>query len=127
MRIALLVLCSIALQLSPLRAQSEFRPVVPKIWDEQAMADWPTPLAGLNARPTDISSAQYYSLRVENLRTYPVYHPGREPAGYWKMLQRVGPQSMIEPEKLKTEADWIEAGRRVFEQADQMHLRTFDP
>ena len=34
---------------------------------------------------------------------------------------------MIEPEHLKTEADWIEAGRRVFEQADQIHLRTFDP
>ena len=91
------------------------------------MADWPTRLAGLNARPTDISPAQYYSLRVENLRTYPVYRPGREPAGYWKMLRQVGPQPMIEPERLKTEADWIKAGRRVFEQADQVHLRTFDP
>jgi len=27
-----------------------------------------------------------------NLRSYPVYVPGREPHGYWEMLQRVGPQ-----------------------------------
>ena len=64
---------------------------VPKTWDETALADWATPLAGLSARPTHISSKEYYSLRVENLRTYPVYFPGREPEGYWEMLQRVGP------------------------------------
>jgi mono/diheme cytochrome c family protein len=43
------------------------------------------------------------------------------------MLQSVGPQPMIEPEKLRTEADWIQAGRTVFEQMDHLHLRTFDP
>ena len=107
-------------------AQNEHR-LPPKVWDERAMADWPTPLAGLDARPTDISAKEYYSLRVDNLRTYPVYFPGHEPDGYWKMLQQVGPQPMIEPGQLKTEADWIEAGRTVFEQADQIHLRTFDP
>src|SRR5215831_3605947 len=42
------------------------------------------------------------------------------------MLQRVGPKPLIEPEKLKNEADWIEAGRRVFEEADHLHLRTLD-
>ena len=49
-------------------------------------------------------------MRVENLRTYPVYYPGREPDGYWEMLQRVGPKPLIEPELLKSAADWIEAG-----------------
>ena len=34
---------------------------------------------------------------------------------------------MIEPGKLKTEADWTEAGRQVFEQMDHLHLRTLDP
>jgi hypothetical protein len=91
------------------------------------LADWATPLAGLNARPTHISSKEYYSLRVENLRTYPVYLPGREPKGYWEMLQHVGPQPLIEPEKLKTQADWIAAGRRVFDEADMIHERVFDP
>jgi len=96
-------------------------------WDEKALADWATPLAGLNARPTHISSKEYYSLRVENLRTYPVYSPGREPEGYWEMLQHAGPQPLIEPEKLKTEADWIAAGQRVFDEADMIHERVFDP
>src|SRR5260370_26995143 len=94
--------------------------------DEAALADWGTPVAGLNVRPTHISAKEYYSLSVENLRTYPVYFPGREPGGYWEMLQRIGPKPLIEPGKLKTEADWIEAGRKVFDEADHLHLRTLD-
>ncbi len=102
-------------------------PEIPKAWDEAALADWATPVAGLNVRPTHISTKEYYSLSVENLRTYPVYYPGREPERYWAMLQHVGPKPLIEPEKLKSDADWIEAGRRVFDEADHLHLRTFDP
>jgi hypothetical protein len=107
--------------------QSVYRPAVPRVWDEAALADWATPVAGLNVRPKQISAKDYYSLAVENLRTYPVYFPGREPEGYWDMLQHIGPKPLIEPGKLKTEADWIEAGRRVFSEADHVHLRTFDP
>jgi len=99
---------------------------VPRTWDEAALADWATPLAGLKARPTHISSAEYYSLTVENLRTYSVYFPGREPEGYWEMLQRIGPQPLIEPSTLRTDADWLEAGRRVFDELDDLQLRTFD-
>ena len=64
---------------------------------------------------------------MENLQTYPVYFPGREPEGYWEMLQHVGPKPLIEPEHLKTESDWIEAGRRVFDEANDLHLRTLNP
>src|SRR6266498_783817 len=102
-------------------------PRVPKVWDEAALADWATPVAGLNVPPTNMSADEYYSMTVENVRTYPVYFPGREPDGYWKMLQRVGPQPLIEPERLSSEADWIGAGRRVFDEADHLHLRTLDP
>ena len=84
------------------KSEARFSPTIPKTWDEAALADWATPLAGLNLRPTHISSKEYYSLPIENLRTYPVYFQGREPAGYWEMLQRVGPQPLIEPEKLKS-------------------------
>jgi mono/diheme cytochrome c family protein len=108
-------------------AQQQWLPDIPKTWDEGALKDWATPLASLNVRPTHITAAQYYSLPIDNLRTYPVYAEGREPAGYWEFLQRVGPQPLIEPEKLKTEADWLEAGRIVFEQSDHIHLRTNDP
>lgn len=102
-------------------------PQIPRAWDEAALADWATPIAGINVRPTHISAREYYSLPIENLRTYPVYFPGREPNGYWEMLQRVGPKPLIEPATLKNEADWIAAGQRVFDEADDLHLRTFDP
>ena len=104
-----------------------FKPVIPRTWDEAALAEWATPLAGLNRRPTHISAEQYYAMPVDNLKTYPVYIPGREPKGYWEMLNRIGPQPLLEPEKLKTEADWIIAGQRVFEESDHIHLRTWDP
>src|SRR5262249_6331589 len=104
-----------------------FSPKIPITWDDAALAEWATPVAGLNVRPTNISAKEYYAMTVENLRSYPVYFPGREPEGFWEKVQRVGPQPLIEPEKLKSEADWIEAGRRVFEEADHLHLRTLDP
>src|SRR5690242_235967 len=102
-------------------------PNIPTVWDESALSDWPTPVAGLNIRPTHISSKEYYSLPVENFRSYPVYMPGREPEGYWEMLQHIGPRPLIEPDMLKTEADWIQAGQRVFDEAYAPQLRTLDP
>jgi len=31
-------------------------PTIPKAWDETALADWATPIAGLNVRPTNMSA-----------------------------------------------------------------------
>ncbi len=113
--------------LAPAQQARRWNPDIPKVWDEAALRDWATPLAGLNARPTHISEKEYYGFEIENLRSYPVYFPGREPDGYWEMLQKVGPQPLIEPEKLRTEDDWVNAGKLVFEQADFLHLRTQNP
>ena len=101
--------------------------VVPKIWDEKELATWATPLAGLGVAPGFVSEAEYYAAPIDNLRTYPVYHPDREPPGYRDELVRAGPQPLIEPERLKTKADWIEAGRRVFEELDTASSRSDDP
>lgn len=111
----------------PLTSTVSAAPPVPVVWDDAALAEWATPVAGLNVRPSHMSTADYYALAIENVRTYPVYFPGKEPAGYWQMLQRVGPQPLIEPEKLQTDADWIAAGKRVFDEADHLHLRSLDP
>jgi len=43
------------------------------------------------------------------------------------MLQNVGPRPLIEPDKLVTESDWIEAGRRVFGELDHFRYETQDP
>ena len=113
---------------SALYSQNQpFRPAIPKVWDEAALAEWATPVAGLNVRPTHISSSEYYSAPEHNLRSYPVYMPGREPDGYWEMLQSIGPKPLIEPATLKTEADWLQAGQRVFDEATTPHLTVFDP
>jgi hypothetical protein len=114
------------LQATAPRNQQNRKPDIPRTWDDAALADWATPLAGLNVRPAAISAKEYYSLPTENLRTYPAYFPGREPDGYWDMLRHVGPKPLIEPDTLKTETDWVEAGKRVFDEADDLHLRTFD-
>lgn len=111
----------------PVAGQSASQRQIPKVWDDAALAEWATPVAGLNLRPKHITSSEYYRFRVENLRTYPVYAPGREPDGYWKKLQAAGPQPLIDPATLNTEADWIEAGKRVFDEVDFIHLRTLDP
>lgn len=100
---------------------------VPKTWDERLLADWATPIAALGVRPGHFSEIEYYKAPLDNLRTYPVYFPGREPAGYWEMLQKIGPQPLIEPVTLKTEADWIRAGMRVFEEFDVPAVRSFAP
>lgn len=101
--------------------------VVPKIWDEKALADWATPVAGLGVRPGHFSEAEYYAAPVINLRTYPVYHPKFEPPGYRDWIKSQGPQRLIELEKLKTKADWIEAGRAVFEGLSSPGFSTSDP
>ncbi len=118
---------AIAVCVSSLTAQVAQRPEIPRVWDDAALADWATPLAGLNLRPTHMKSSEYYVLKIENLRTYPVYAPGREPEGYWKKLQELGPRPLIDSSELKTEADWISAGTRVFDEMDFLHLRTLDP
>jgi len=81
--------------------QSPYHADIPKTWDESALANWVTPVAGLNVRPMHISSREYYSVPEYSLRSYPVYMAGREPAGYWDMLQQVGPKPLIEREKLR--------------------------
>jgi mono/diheme cytochrome c family protein len=102
-------------------------PLVPVTWDDEALKEWATPITGVNVRPGHFSQAEYERAPIDNLRTYPVYYPGREPAGYFDMLQSVGPKPLIEPETLKTEADWLRAGKRVFEEWDVPSFRVRDP
>jgi hypothetical protein len=108
-------------------SQTAFQPQIPRTWDEKALAEWATPISGINLRPNHISERAYYAMPVDNLRTYPVYTPDKEPPGYWELLQKVGPKPLISPGELTTEADWIEAGRVIFEEGDHIHLRTQEP
>ena len=64
--------------------------------------------------------------RRSGYRTYPVYFPGREPAGYWEMLRARKPEPLIAA-GARTEAGWIDTGRRVFEEMDVPTFRSTDP
>jgi hypothetical protein len=99
----------------------------PKIWDDEALADWATPVAGLNVRPAHYSAAEYYAVPPDNLKTYPFYPADREPAGYWEWLQKQTPAPLVEPDEVRTKEDWIAAGERAFLDMDALLLRTNDP
>jgi hypothetical protein len=98
----------------------------PRFWNDHDLSDWATPVAGLNARPGHYSEQEYYAAPVgEFVRTYPVYFPGREPAGYWDRLQHAKPEPLITPGP-RTKSDWVQAGKRVFEELDIPNLRNYD-
>ncbi len=106
-------------------AQSQI--AAPRIWNDRDLAEWATPLATLKIRPGHLSEKEYYSVPVaEWVRSYPVYFPGREPEGYWQMLQSKKPEPLIAPGS-RTEVEWVEAGRRAFEEMDVPGFRTSNP
>jgi hypothetical protein len=101
--------------------------VAPKIWDEKALATWALPVAGVNATPHFYSEAEYYAEPAADLRTYPVYHPDREPAGYMDWLRAQEPKPLVDPAEIQSEADWERLGQRVFDELDQPRFRTDHP
>jgi hypothetical protein len=89
---------------------------IPRTWDDEAVAAFELPLANPEFSPQHVSADYYYRMRVRPIhKTYPVYAPGREPAGYIERLAEQEPQIVFDPATLQTEADWIRAGELVFD------------
>jgi hypothetical protein len=99
----------------------------PKIWNDAELAEWATPVAGLNVRPAHYSEAEYYALPPDNYKTYPFYPVDREPPGYWEWLQKQKPQSLVDVDEVRSDEDWIATGKRAFFELDAWLLRTDDP
>ncbi len=99
----------------PALAQRPFRPDVPKVWDDEAMRGVELPLVARIAIH-HVASDFYYKIPVRpNVKTYPIYGPGREPKGYWDWLRLQEPQPAFDPAALRTKEDWIKAGEAIFE------------
>ena len=113
------LVCGVAFAQSPARA--------PRIWSDKDLANWATPIAALNLRPAHYSADEYYRIEGDNLRTYPVYDPGSEPAGYWDDLQNKKPEPLVDAGNIHNAQDWIDAGRRAFVEIDSFWARTSDP
>src|SRR5262245_22363634 len=93
-----------------------WNPTIPKVWDEEALRDFelPLPQAGFNVK--HISSDYYYRMPVRPIyKTYPIYYPDKEPAGYIEWLKKQEPQIIFDHTKLQTKDDWIRAGQLVFQ------------
>jgi Di-haem oxidoreductase, putative peroxidase len=95
---------------------SGFTPMIPRVWDDAEMAQLQLPLIDSTASPKQVSSDYYYRIPVRTIyKNYPVYAPGKEPAGYLDWLKQQEPESAFDAGALKTEADWLRAGELVFD------------
>ena len=94
--------------------------VIPRTWDDAAVATHEVPLADPAASPKHVSSDYYYRIPVRAIyKGYPVYAPGREPAGYLDWLKQQEPVIVWDDKgnapPLQSDADWIRAGEIVFD------------
>lgn len=95
---------------------ARWTPTIPRVWDEEALRDFELPLPQAGVTVKYVSSDYYYRIPVRPVyKTYPIYYPGKEPAGYMEWLEKQEPEIVFDPAKLQTEADWIHAGQLVFE------------
>ena len=66
--------------------------------------------------PKPVSAEYYYKIPVRTIyKSYPIYAPGRVPAGYLEKLKNLEPEIAFDASRLKTKEDWIRAGEIVFE------------
>jgi len=89
-------------------------------WNDRDLTDWATPLLGLGARPGFYPENEFTKIPVQTVyRSYPAYHPDREPPGYWEWLQKQPAKPLLESATLHTQQDWVAAGRIVFRELYQ--------
>jgi cytochrome c551/c552 len=102
------------------REQPNGTVLIPKTWDDPAIATHEVPLANPIASPRHVSSDYYYRIPVRPIyKGYSVYALGREPAGYLDWLKRQDPAIVWDDRgnapSLQNESDWIRAGEIVFD------------
>ena len=104
------------LAIAGIGAAQTFHPDIPRAWDDKEVERLEVPLAQRNRSPRYLTAKEYYALKVRTIyRTYPVYTPGREPAGYLESLKQKEPEIVFDVSKLHTKDDWIRAGELIFD------------
>lgn len=106
---------AIALSFLSALAAQEFRPRIPKVWDDAEIKTLEMPLAHAESSPRHINAEFYYRIPVRSIyKSYPIYAPGREPKGYSDWLSQQEPEIVFDAGKLQTRDDWVRAGEIVF-------------
>lgn len=101
----------------PSRAASGQPGADPPVWTDEAVASATLPPADQAIRVSHLSAADYYRLPVRPIyESYPIYEPGREPAGYLDDLRRRAPRLAVagDTEPSSQEA-WQRLGALVFD------------
>src|SRR4051794_21950956 len=90
-------------------------PAIPRTWVDGAMTSLEVPLARPGSSPVHVRADYYDRIPIRPIyKSYPIYHPDKEPQGYLDWLQHQEPEIIFDPSKLRTEADWVRAGEVVF-------------
>jgi hypothetical protein len=94
--------------------------VVPRTWDDEQIASLELPLANPIGSPKHVTADYYYRIPAAPIfKSYPVYAPVLEPAGYLARLTQLEPEIVWDDAghqpPLETESDWILAGETVFD------------
>ena len=111
-----LVAAALVLGATVVAASRQLTVSIPSFWDRESLHDYELPLASPQHSPQHVSRDYYYALPERIVyASYPIYHPSREPAGYLESLRQTEPKRVFDPATLVSEADWIQAGRLVFE------------
>src|SRR5215510_10254432 len=97
-----------------------FSPIIPKTWDDEAIATLEVPLANPVGSPKHVPAEYYYRIPVRPIyQGYPVYAPGHEPPDYMNWLKQQEPTIVWDDRghapPLESDADWIRAGEIVFD------------
>ena len=73
-------------------------PNIPRTWRQPDVATLEVPLANPEHSPVHVSEEQYYRIPARIIyKSYPIYRPGREPAGYQEWLRQQEPQVAFNP------------------------------
>ena len=89
---------------------------IPRVWDEAELAAWTLPARTPGVYTVHLPPELYYQIPVSPIyKSYPIYHPAKEPPGYLDWLRRQEPQVVFDVASLHTRADWEAAGKLVFQ------------
>ena len=80
------------------------------------LASFELPLVRADRSAQHAAPDYYYRLAVRPIyQSYPIYAPGREPAGYMEWLAQQEPELAFDASALQSEAEWAAAGEAVFD------------
>lgn len=88
---------------------------VPRSWTQAEVDSLELPAANPAFSAIHIDERSYYRIPERVIyRDYPVYAPGREPAGYQEWLKSREPEIAFDASSVKTKREWVRAGELVF-------------